>query len=351
MQEQQIKSKYYCGVDVHPRTSYFCVMDAMGNIKIRKNIKNNFNVFKDYLNPFLPDVAVGCESTYCYYWLADGCQQTDIPFYLGHAFYMKAISGSKKKNDKLDSKTIANLMRTNYYPIAYPYPRKMRATRDLLRRRHRLARIRAEAYGHIQMIFHQYAIDGVDPAMVKNKKDRRQLIAKFKDYDLQNQIISDLDVIDALDPLIEGLEKNILASAKDHNHKHLALLLTIPGVGNIISLGILYETHDLKRFPRVQDYSSYSRVVKCDRRSAGKSVGRKNQKIGNPYLKWSFSQIIMAAQSSSDRIGKYYQRLESKNGMARARAMMAHKFAVAVYFMLKNEQAFDEKRFVGSNKY
>ena len=35
MQEQQIKSKYFCGVDVHPHTSYFCVMDAMGDIKIR----------------------------------------------------------------------------------------------------------------------------------------------------------------------------------------------------------------------------------------------------------------------------------------------------------------------------
>ena len=75
MQEQQIISKYYCGVDVHPRNSYFCVMDALGNIKIRKNIKNNFDVFKDYLNPFLPEIVVGCESTYCYYWLADGCHE------------------------------------------------------------------------------------------------------------------------------------------------------------------------------------------------------------------------------------------------------------------------------------
>jgi transposase len=351
MQEQQIISKYYCGVDVHPRTSFFCVMDALGNIELRKNIKNNFDVFKDYLNPYLPDIAVGCESTYCYYWLADGCHEADIPFYLGHALYMKAISGHKKKNDKLDSKTIANLMRTNYFPLAYPYPREMRATRDLLRRRHRLVRIRAEAYSHIQMVFQQYAIDGVTSAMVKNKKTRRQLIEKFQEYDLRNQIASDLDVIDAFDPLIEKLEKDILSSAKDHNHKHLALLMTIPGVGYIIALDILYETHDITRFPKVQHYSSYSRVVKCDRSSSGKSVDKKNQKIGNPYLKWAFSQIIMSARLSSEPIAKYYQRLESKHGMARARAMIAHKFAVAVYFMLKNEQAFDEKRFVGFNKY
>ena len=96
------------------------------------------------LHPFLPNVVVGCESTYSYYWLADGCHEHRIPFYLGHALYMKAISANKQKNDKLDARTIAELLRTNFFPEAYPYPREMRPTRDLLRRRHRLVRIRAE---------------------------------------------------------------------------------------------------------------------------------------------------------------------------------------------------------------
>jgi len=111
---------------------------------------------------------------------------------------------------------------------------------------------------------------------------------------------------------------------------------------------ILYETHDISRFKKVQQYASYSRVVRCDRTSSGEKVDRKNQKIGNPYLKWAFSQIIIAAQKSSERIRKYYQRLEAKHGTAKAR--IAHKFCVAAYFMLKNGQPFDEKRFVQSNQ-
>jgi hypothetical protein len=58
------------------------------------------------------------------------------------------------------------------------------------------------------------------------------------------------------------------------------------------------------------------------------------------------SQIIISAKQGSELIRNYYQRLESKYGKPRARAQIAHKFAVAIYYMLKNGQGFDEKRFV-----
>ena len=77
---------------------------------------NNFALFKQILHPFLPDIAVGVESTFNYYWLYDGCVEAGVPFYLGHAAYMKAIAGNKKKNDPLDAETIAHLMRSNLFP-------------------------------------------------------------------------------------------------------------------------------------------------------------------------------------------------------------------------------------------
>ena len=128
-----INSEYYCGVDVHPKRSYVCVLDDMGKQHLNINIKNNFDTFKEIINPFLPNIVVGCESTYSYYWLFDGCQQYRIPFYLGHALYMKAITWNKYKNDKLEAKSNAELLRSSFFPEAYPYPREMRPTRDSLR--------------------------------------------------------------------------------------------------------------------------------------------------------------------------------------------------------------------------
>ena len=182
---------------------------------------------------------------------------------------------------------------------------------------------------------------------MKNKSTRRFLIERFSEPDICQSIKTDLDVIDALSPFIDDLEKRIEGQSIYHNPRDYRLLLTVPGVGPMITLTILYETHDIGRFRKVQDYSSYCRVVKCQRSSADKLKGYRHPKMGNPYLKWAFSQIIISAQKSSDAIGKYYARLERKHGRARARAQIAHKFAVAIYYMLKRGQVFDEARFLG----
>ena len=64
----------------------------------------------------------------------------------------------------------------------------------------------------------------------------------------------------------------------------------IEGIGKILALTILYEIHDISRFPRVQDFVSYCRLVKCPRESGGKKFGAKNSKVGNVHLKWAFSE-------------------------------------------------------------
>jgi len=116
---------------------------------------------------------------------------------------MKAILGNKKKSDPIDAETIANLLRSNFFTIAYPYPKEMRATRDLLRRRHRLVRIRAEGYTHIHLICHQEGFADITSQAVKDKATLRELISRFSDLSLKKTIATDLDIIDMLDPYIK----------------------------------------------------------------------------------------------------------------------------------------------------
>ena len=103
-----------------------------------------------------PRPTCGQCPTFSWYWLADLCAAENIPFVLGHALYMKAVHGGKTKNDKIDSEKIAMLLRGGMFPQAYAYPKEMRGTRDLLRRRMRLMRMRAEALGHLQITNWQY---------------------------------------------------------------------------------------------------------------------------------------------------------------------------------------------------
>lgn len=345
MELAKINTTYFCGIDLHGRNMYVCIVDKEGTILFHRNLHNDFKLFKSSIQKFLPDISVGVESMYCYYWLADACRSESIPFYLGHAYYMKAIHGGKKKSDRIDSKTIADLMRCNHFPLAYPYPREMRGTRDLLRRRQRFARLRAECYAHIQIIFMQHAIP-ISPADVKDKRNRRNLIQLHNDPDVRMSIATNLDMIDFLDPIIKKLEQNIRVRAKQHDRTALNILLSVPGIGDMLSLVILYECHQIDRFPSPQKFSSYARLVKCKHTSNGKITKGGNPKIGNPYLKWAIGDIIVQAARTSPLIQKYYQNLQARFGKARAKSIIAHKFGVAIYYMLKNKQCFNEKRFV-----
>jgi len=259
---------------------------------------------------------------------------------------MKAIHGGKKKNDEIDSKTIADLLRSNYFPLAYAYPEKMRAARDLLRRRHFFVASRAGLYSHIQNTFSQYGVLDITSLDVLRKSDRASLPDRLPQKDARFSLSRDLEQIESLDDLIRKLEKEALKKAVYHDNSALRLLKTVPGIGHILAMTILYETHIIKRFSTPQKYSSYSRVVKVERSSAGKKTGGHHSKIGNPYLKWAFGDIITHAQMYCEPIKKHYEKLKSKHRLGKARAIMAHKFAVAIFYMLKNGKAFDESLFV-----
>ena len=142
--------QYYCGIDLHAKTMYVCIVDQQGNILLHKNMKTRPELLDKAISPYREDLVICVECMFTWYWIADFCRDHQIKFVLGHALYMKAIHGGKAKNDKIDSKKIAFLLKGGNLPQAYVYPREGRATRDLLRRRMHLMRKRSELLTHIQ---------------------------------------------------------------------------------------------------------------------------------------------------------------------------------------------------------
>jgi len=286
------RHRYYCGVDLHARSMYLCILDDDGQVKLHKNMEAKPDPFLAAIDPFIDHVVVGVECIFTWYWLADLCAEQDIPFILGHAFYMKAIHGGKAKNDRIDSRKIAALMRGGTFPMAYVYPAEMRATRDLLRRRNYLNRKRADLLGHIQNTNSQYNMDPF-PERITYKKHRAHIAEQFIDPDIRASIEADLSLIDHFERVKQKLELHIIHNAKEHDPQAIYRLQSIPGVGPILSLVILYEIGHIDRFPRVQDFASYARLVKCAKESAGKRFGNSGSKIGNAHLKWAFSEAAV----------------------------------------------------------
>ena len=164
---------FYAGIDLHSRTLYLCVVDADGNKRLHRELKCQVDELELALAPFREGLVVACETTFCWYWLADFCHERDITFVLGHALFMKAIHGGKAKNDRIDAEKIAALLRGGVLPQAYVYPAGMRETRDLLRRRTQLVRQRSTAMVHIQMTNAQWLF----PVDIGRPGDRKDSVA------------------------------------------------------------------------------------------------------------------------------------------------------------------------------
>jgi transposase len=326
-------------------------MERDGRILKKKTIACNVGDVLEFLSPWGKDITIGVESTYNWYWLIDALKVNGIPSCLGHALYIKRKMSSKHKNDPVDARGLADLLRTNQFPVSYEYPREMRTVRDLLRRRHLFTRRRAGAFTHFQTSLHQ---DGcIEPISTKlrSKVTRKSLVDLTSNTDLQEILSSDLQYVEALDQLIDDLGKKILRKAQHHNRKHFDLLQTIAGCGNTTALTVLYETHTIGRFRSAQCYSSYSRVVRADNSSAGKLLGgTTNDKIGNPYLKWAFSEIGICMIRHYPRVKQWHDKQARQHGQAGAHARLRHKIAVVVYHMLKNDKVFDMDRFLGVSK-
>src|SRR5512134_430686 len=169
--------KHYCGIDLHARMMYLCVLDAGGTVRLSRNIECSPRAFLAAVHAFRDDLVVAVECMFTWYWLADLCEREGIAFVLGHALYMRAIHGGKAKNDRIDAHKIATLLRGGMIPQAYVYPSEIRATRDLLRRRCPLARKRAELLAHIHNTNSQYNLPAIGKRLANHAN--RQDVAEY----------------------------------------------------------------------------------------------------------------------------------------------------------------------------
>jgi transposase len=122
-------------------------------------------------------------------------------------------------------------------------------------------------------------------------------------------------------------------------------LRSIPGVGKVLALILLYETHAIGRFETAGQFLSYARLVRCAHESGGKKLGTGGKKIGNAHLRWAFAEAACLFLRSSERAKKWKQQQAAQRGEGKALAILAARLGRAVYHMLRKGEAFDEERF------
>ena len=281
-------------------------------------------------------------------WLAALWAEHGIPCVLGHALSMKAIHGGKATNDTIDAQTIAVLLRGGMRPQASVSPAERRATRDLLRRRMPLARTRGELLAHVHNTNSQDNLPA-SGKKIASKTNRDGVAERCADPAVHKSIAVDLALITYDNALVRDVELTIVQTAKHHDAHPLYLLQTVPGIGKILSLVLLYDIHQIDRFPRGQDCASSGRVVKCAKESAGQRSGTAGTKIGNAQLTWAFSEAAVFCLRDHPAGQKCLGRLEKKHRTGKALTIVAHTLARAVDDMLQHQTAFDRPKFLHSS--
>ena len=338
---------YYCGIDLHVKTMYVCILDSAGQVLVHRNMPSTPAAFIEVVAPYRDGLVVAVECMFTWYWLADVCAAEGIVFVLGHALAMKAIHGGKAKNDRIDSHKIAVLLRGGMLPQAYVYPSAMRSTRDLLRRRLHLVRKRGELLAHIQNTRAQYNLPAFEKRLAY-PGNRDGVVEHFPDPSVRKSIEVDVALIDQYDALVNDLELTIVREAKRHDGDAFHRLRSVPGIGKVLALTILYEIHDIARFDRVQEFASYARLIKCRKESAGKKLGTSGAKMGNVHLKWAFSEAAVLFLRHTTDGKKLLARLEKQHGKGKALSILAHKIGRAVYYMLSRGTVFSMEKFLAA---
>lgn len=337
---------FYCGVDLHARTLYLCILSQAGDKVLHREVVAEPAAFLEAIAPYRAGLVVAAECMFAWYWLADLCAQENIAFVLGHALYMKAIHGGKSKNDRIDSAKIATLLRGGNLPQAYVYPKGLRETRDLLRRRMHLVHRRGEAITHVVNTNSQYNLPPFGQKLIYARNRRALKIPeRFADPSVRLSVAADLAVIDRYDEVIAELELYLERTVKVEDGDTYLRLRSVPGVGKILALVLLYEIHDIRRFADVGRFLSYARLIRPDHESAGKKCGFGQKKIGNAHLRWALGEAVALLVRESDQAKKWLARRQKKSGKGKALGILAAKLGRALYWMLRRKEAFDPKRF------
>ena len=329
----------HCGLDLHSNNTYAGIIDQNGKRVVRTKLKNIPENIVQFLDPYKEDLAsIVVESTYNWYWLVDLLMDEKYKVHLANPSAIQKYSGLKHSGDIDDAFWLAEMRRLGILPEGYIYPKAERPIRDLLRKRGHLVKLRTSLIISLQNIISRNC--GVKLSANDIKVSQEDRVAPFlsdqEELSLAGAVSK--DAIDFLGGKIRYIETEVRNRIR--LKEPYTLLRTMPGVGNILSLTIMLETGPISRFSKVGDYVSYCRKVPSLWTSNGKKKGKGNQKNGNRYLAWAFSEASELSRRTDGNARAYYNRKLQKANLMVAHAALAHKLARAAYYIMRDQVPF-----------
>jgi transposase len=340
--------KIMTGIDLHSNNALCGLMDENGRRLVHKRLPCDLSAILQLLAPYQERIAtVAIESTYNWYWLADGLRDHGYHVVLANPARMKPYDGLKHTDDVSDAFFLTELLRLNILPTGHLYDRQTRPVRDLLRRRLLLVRQRTTLILSFKSLNERTLGQRVPLAQVKAMS---VAAARARFTDPADQLLSgtEIGLIGQFNRAIQRIEARVLSVAG--KWRRYQRLQTLPGIGKILGLTIALETGDAQRFADAGHFASYCRCVKSLRQSNHKKKGENNRKCGNAYLAWAFVEAAHFACRYDDACRRFYDRKKQQTHPVIATKALACKLAKAAWHVMAEDAPYDATRVFGPGR-
>ena len=333
----------YAGLDLHSQNTYIGVLEKGSMRKVfQKRVPNDLLGILSALEPFRNELkGIVIESTFNWYWLVDGLMGSGYGcVHLANPSANKQYEGLKHADDRHDAFWLAHMLSLGILKEGYIYPKEERPIRDLLRKRSYLVRQRTSNILSLQSLIERQTGRHISSNKIKQFKGE-DISILLTDEHITLAANANHTIITSLDQQIAAIEKVI--KVRVTLRKEFECLLSVPGIGQILALTIMLEVGDIRRFPKVGNFSSYCRCVSSTRSSNGKSKGKGNAKNGNRYLAWAFIEAANFARRYNEKYNAFYQRKTAKrNGIVATKAL-SNKLSRACYYVMRDQEPFREE--------
>ncbi len=324
----------YVGIDLHKKTLQIEIQDPDGNVISNSKVQNTPATIRRAFASIPEGARCVIESSSVWYevfrFIRDDLGYEVI---LSNPAQTKAIAASKKKTDKIDAHTLADLLRGGYITESHVPDKAVIESRQLVRYRHDRVEQRTQCKNVIHGILLQGAVK-IGGSSFSNAYTRT--LHKMDDY----RIEGNLKIIDCINDVVAKTNAKISAAAG--SDRDAQLLKTIPGVGEYTALVLSSAIDGADRFPDSHSLVSYFGLAPSVRNSAetthhGRITKRGSKLVRHVLVEAAHSHVRFAPGS---KLSQFYKRISAKRGNAKAAVATAAKMVRVMYQMLKHGSEF-----------
>ena len=334
-----MKSIFYVGFDVHKKTISYCIKNPEGKLIDRGVLK----ACRDDLGTWVESLDrpwVGAlEATMFSGWVYDFLLPRSLKMVVAHPEMLKAISASKKKNDRLDAEKICDMLRFDLLVECYMAPSEARDLRRILRYRNLMVREAVRMKNKTAGLLMEVGVE-YDQKRLHGKRYFENLLGKLDD--LPDSIHLLLNISRNNLELFQGVQKRLLSLLRDNPmvRDRVGLLMTIPGVGQVTALTWVLEIGDPRRFNRISEVISYCGLCSAQKESGGKSYRGPISKKRNKHIQSVLIEAAKLAPRFNEDLALVHAKESGKGHRNRATLAVARKLATYMLAVDKRGTAF-----------